>query len=74
MTEIPADIASEIRPSMWAKGWPHEKPERPLSVSEAHQAMQGHKACSLEHCPRKAAAHAALVAAGQLSPDLGRDQ
>lgn len=72
MTEIPTDIAAEVRPGMWAPGWPHEKPDHPFSVPEAHQAMQGHRECSIDGCPRKAAAHNALVAAGELLPDPSR--
>lgn len=58
---------------MWPTGWPHEAPEDPLSVSEAHQTMQRHKGCRTDGCPRKAAALRTLVVAGRVVPDPSRE-
>ncbi|MBF6174024.1 hypothetical protein [Nocardia blacklockiae] len=60
--------------SVWPIGWPHEAPEEPMSVSDAHLAMQRHRSCHREECPRKRAAYRTLVAAGRLKPDSGRVQ
>lgn len=54
--------------SMYVSGWPHEAPDQPLSVYEAHQAMRSHIDCTREACARKSAAHAVLVAAGRIRP------
>ena len=74
MTEIPTDIAAEVRPGMWAPGWPHERPEQPFTLAEAHQAMRSHSDCRVDVCARKSAAWTALVAAGQILPDPSRPQ
>lgn len=58
--------------SLWPLGWPHEAPEEPLTVAEAHLTMQRHCSCQREKCPRKAAAYQTLVEAGRLTPDTGR--
>ncbi len=60
--------------SVWPIGWPHEAPDEPMSVSDAHLAMQRHRSCRREECPRKRAAYHTLVAAGRLKPDSGRVQ
>lgn len=57
---------------MWAQDWPHDKPDHPLSLPEAHQAMQQHRACLREHCARKQAAWERLVEADHIVPDTGR--
>jgi hypothetical protein len=56
----------------WPTGWPHEAPDRPLTVTEAHQAMQAHRGCRADQCPRKAAARQTLIAAGHMKPDPSR--
>ncbi|WP_139347827.1 hypothetical protein [Nocardia donostiensis] len=58
--------------TMWAPGWPHEAPDQPLSITEAHQAMQRHRSCLREECARKRAAWDTLVDAGRIKPDVGR--
>ena len=58
--------------SVWPIGWPHEAPEGPMSVNEAHAAMQRHRSCRRDECPRKRAAYQALVEAGRIRPDSGR--
>ncbi|MBB5911344.1 hypothetical protein BJY24_000211 [Nocardia transvalensis] len=58
--------------SVWPIGWPHEAPDEPLSVSEAHLVMQRHRSCRREECPRKRAAYQTLVSEGRLKPDSGR--
>ncbi|MFF0487870.1 hypothetical protein ACWDSJ_19430 [Nocardia sp. NPDC003482] len=58
--------------SVWPLGWPHEAPEEPLSVNEAHLTMQRHRGCLREECPRKRAAYQTLVEAGRIRPDSGR--
>ncbi|WP_405137493.1 hypothetical protein [Nocardia sp. NBC_01388] len=50
--------------SLWPPGWPHEAPEQPLSLLEAHQAMQSHLTCTTKECGRKAAAFDVLTGAG----------
>jgi hypothetical protein len=46
----------------------HQAPSAPFTVAQAHTVMQFHIACRVTRCPRKAAAHEALAAAGQLVP------
>ncbi|MGO4615293.1 hypothetical protein AB4305_12565 [Nocardia sp. 2YAB30] len=58
---------------LWPHGWPHEAPDQPLSVSEAHWTMQRHRGCRVQDCPRKAAARQALIAAGRMKPDTSRE-
>ncbi|BDT95731.1 hypothetical protein IFM12275_57070 [Nocardia sputorum] len=58
---------------MWPTGWPHEAPDTPLSVTEAHLAMQRHRACRTDQCPRKAAARQTLIEAGRMRPDTSRE-
>ncbi|MFQ6327897.1 hypothetical protein ACLMAL_17400 [Nocardia sp. CWNU-33] len=58
---------------MWPRGWPHEVPNQPLSVSEAHWTMQRHRGCRVDECPRKAAARHALINAGRMKPDASRE-
>ncbi|MCM6778004.1 hypothetical protein NDR87_31085 [Nocardia sp. CDC159] len=57
-------------PTMWAAGWPHEPPDKPLSGIEAHLAMQRHLSCDPSYCARKAAAINVLRRSGKLVPDL----
>ncbi|WP_067475513.1 hypothetical protein [Nocardia amamiensis] len=54
-------------------GWPHEAPDHPLSVSEAHWTMQRHRGCRADQCPRKAAARQTLIDAGRMVPDTSRE-
>jgi hypothetical protein len=61
-------------PGLWPTGWPHEAPEHPLSVSEAHQTMQRHRECRADQCPRKAAARQTLIDAGRMKPDTSREE
>ncbi|WP_036528464.1 hypothetical protein [Nocardia sp. CNY236] len=49
--------------------WPHERPDRPLTVEGAHHAMQRHASCPIDICARKRAAHDVLVEAGHIVPD-----
>lgn len=58
---------------LWPTGWPHEAPDHPLSVPEAHQTMQGHRQCRADQCPRKAAARQVLIDAGRMKPDTSRE-
>jgi hypothetical protein len=49
--------------------WSCELPGRPLSIAEAHQAMQVHR----EHdCARRRVALAMLIAEGRITPDSAR--
>ncbi|MEV6559589.1 hypothetical protein AB0M22_27985 [Nocardia sp. NPDC051756] len=66
--------AERGRAEMWPEGWPHEAPEQPLSVSEAHWTMQRHCECRADECPRKAAARQALIEAGRMRPDAARER
>ncbi|MFI2284366.1 hypothetical protein [Nocardia beijingensis] len=44
-----------------------------MSVTEAHQTMQRHRACRADQCPRKAAARQTLIDAGRMKPDTSRE-
>lgn len=58
-----------LRPVQWPQAWTCTPPTRPLTLTEAHHAMQLHR----EHtCARKQAAFAALVTAGRATPDSAR--
>ncbi|RDI41754.1 hypothetical protein DFR68_1302 [Nocardia mexicana] len=50
----------------------HTAPGRPFTVPQAHRAMQQHRDCRREDCPRKRAAYQALVEARHIRPDSGR--
>lgn len=63
---------TRIDPAYWPYRWPHEAPDHPLSVPEAHQAMQRHYGCDRGDCPRKSAAWHVLVEAGKIAPDSHR--
>lgn len=54
--------------SPWPCGWPHDAPDQPLTLLQAHQAMQSHRECSIKECARKAAAFDALIGAGAIKP------
>lgn len=56
----------------WPDGWPHEAPEHPLSVDEAHKIMQRHRGCRTDECPRKDSAWRTLIEAGHVKPDPRR--
>lgn len=59
-------------PTLWAPRWPHDAPDEPLTVAEAHRTMQRHRNCLREECPRKNAAYRVLVEAGDIRPDASR--
>lgn len=62
---VPAVPRPHIRqPAVWL----HDAPPRAFTAEQAHTAMQHHVDCLLSECPRKRAAHHALVAAGHISP------
>ncbi|MFE9323951.1 hypothetical protein ACIHDR_21605 [Nocardia sp. NPDC052278] len=68
--------AKDARPTdaaFWPSGWPHDAPEVPLSVNEAHMTMQRHRGCRADECPRKAAARQTLISAGRMKPDTSRE-
>ncbi|MGQ4597071.1 hypothetical protein [Nocardia sp. R6R-6] len=69
-----AQRATQTNPGHQPTGWPHEAPEHPLSVPEAHATMQRHRGCRADGCPRKAAARQALIDAGRMVPDASREQ
>lgn len=58
--------------ALWPRNWPHEMPEKALSIIEAHQAMQLHRNCRKEECARKRAAWDVLVESRRIVPDSGR--
>ncbi|MGY1939272.1 hypothetical protein ACW9HS_24815 [Nocardia gipuzkoensis] len=65
----PARPRCHSRPIQWPQAWTCGTPAQPLTVAEAHRAMQLHR----DHdCARKRAAFAALVAAGRTTPDSAR--
>ncbi|MQY23464.1 hypothetical protein [Nocardia macrotermitis] len=56
-------------PAPWPAHWSCDFPGRPLTVDEAHRAMQLHR----EHdCARKRVAMTMLVAEGRITPDSSR--
>ncbi|MBU3065278.1 hypothetical protein KO481_27595 [Nocardia sp. NEAU-G5] len=67
---------AEIRERIVAESFPpipvllagHSAPEHAPDVPEAHRIMQEHLDCMVSDCPRKAAAHRVLVAAGRITP------
>ncbi|MFI9505624.1 hypothetical protein [Nocardia sp. NPDC052566] len=69
---IQAEDARAADDGLWPHGWPHEAPDYPMGVLEAHKTMQRHRGCSVERCGRKAAARQALIDAGRLKPDSSR--
>ncbi len=59
----------EAKTGSWPPGWSCSKPDRALTVAEAHLTMQMHR----EHsCARKRAAFETLIAAGRIKPDSSR--
>ncbi|TLF82570.1 hypothetical protein [Nocardia cyriacigeorgica] len=65
---------SRMEYAMWPAGFPHDAPERPMGLVEAHRTMQRHRGCRVDECARKAAAWEVLVAAGRIKPDSGRSK
>ncbi|WP_280371212.1 hypothetical protein [Nocardia wallacei] len=63
---------SEMDVSVWPQGWPHEAPDEPMTITEAHWTMQRHRSCDRGECPRKSMAYQLLVEAGRIRPDSGR--
>ena len=41
-------MTTDMDISLWPTGWPHEAPEEPLTVAEAHLTMQRHRGCLRE--------------------------
>ncbi|MBF6333460.1 hypothetical protein [Nocardia transvalensis] len=70
---VQAEDARAADAGLWPTGWPHEAPDRPLSVPEAQKTMQRHRDCLKENCPRKKSAWRTLVEAGKIKPDTGRN-
>ncbi|MBF6296452.1 hypothetical protein IU459_02720 [Nocardia amamiensis] len=70
---IQAKDAQPADTRLWPQGWPHEAPDHPLSVPEAHATMQRHRGCRVQDCPRKTAARQTLIAAGRMKPDTSRE-
>ncbi|MGK8489294.1 hypothetical protein [Nocardia asiatica] len=53
---------------------PHAAPDYAMGVREAQTAMQRHRSCRVGECPRKTVAWRALVEAGRIRPDAGRQR
>ncbi|WP_069160135.1 hypothetical protein [Nocardia altamirensis] len=68
--QVRAELSDAVAPHTV---WPHEAPDRPLGISEAHAAMQLHKECRADQCPYKAAARQTLIDAGRMKPDVSRN-
>lgn len=51
----------------WPANWPHEAPETPLTIDEAHAVLRGHVNCTADMCERKRAACETLSSTGNLS-------
>ncbi|UGT63944.1 hypothetical protein [Nocardia asteroides] len=65
-------LDEDMQSQYWPAGWPHEAPDRRLSITEAHQAVQRHRACEADECPRKDAALRVLVQSGRVVLDPRR--
>ncbi|WP_330232229.1 hypothetical protein OHA40_06880 [Nocardia sp. NBC_00508] len=65
---------TDMDTAVWPMGFPHDAPEHAMSVVEAQMTMQRHRACRVGECPRKTAAWRALVEAGRIRPDAGRQR
>ncbi|MFC8530169.1 hypothetical protein [Nocardia sp. NPDC057227] len=65
-------LDEDMQTHYWPAGWPHDAPERRLSIPEAHQAVQRHRSCEAADCPRKAAALRVLVQSGRVVLDPRR--
>lgn len=63
---------ARIDPTLWPDNWPHDVPDHPMTVTEAHYAMQRHRGCDRGECPRKSIAYHILVEAGKIKPDSHR--
>jgi len=62
------DSVARPQQNAWRPLWTHAAPPRPFTVPKAHEVMREHRGCLAADCPRKRAAHGALVAAGVLVP------
>lgn len=71
--EIMAEDARAADAGLWPFGFPHDAPDKPLTVLDAQKTMQRHRGCRREDCPRKSAAWLTLVEAGRIKPDSGRE-
>ncbi|WP_067468547.1 hypothetical protein [Nocardia amamiensis] len=60
--------------SVWPHAWTHRAPDTPFTVKEAHDEMQRHRDCRLDHCPRKDAAFTVLIETGRVRPDSSRQK
>lgn len=67
------EIQERITREQHAVGWTHQPPAEPLTTSQAHRIMQQHRDYLTGDCPRKRAAYRALVEAGRIKPDSGRN-
>lgn len=68
VAEIRERIVAESHPPVTVLLSGHGAPEQAPDVSAAHRIMQEHLDCTVADCPRKAAAHRVLVAAGRIKP------
>ncbi|MEU7142129.1 hypothetical protein ABZ942_21955 [Nocardia sp. NPDC046473] len=50
----------------------HATPAALLTVAKARESMYVHRACSTDHCRRKALAANTLIVAGRIVPDSSR--
>jgi hypothetical protein len=66
------DRQHAAKAARWPVGWPHDAPDRQLSVYESQRTMQLHRDCEMPSCPRKSAAWQVLVEAKKIQPDSSR--
>lgn len=72
-TESDTDELSEMpTQTLEFMAYTHTAPSRPFTVQQAHRAMQQHRNCRRDDCPRKRAAYQTLVDARHIRPDSGR--
>ncbi|GAB2700411.1 hypothetical protein [Nocardia thraciensis] len=67
----PPGARRPLRPIEWPQAWTCDMPTRPLTLADAHRALQLHR----DHgCARKRAAFTTLVAFGHINPESTRRQ
>jgi len=64
----PSGPAAPVRQFQWPPLASCSAPAQPLTVDQAHRAMQIHLECAIDNCGCKRAAQSALVEAGRMHP------
>jgi len=61
-----ASVPGPVQHFQWPPIASCSTPARPLTIDQAHRAMQVHLECAIDHCGCKRAAQSALVGAGRM--------